>query len=886
MPTHGAPDALSGEGAFRRITSLILAAGSGTRMGAAGQHKVCRPLNGRPVIARAVEAYARCGAGAHVIVVGAMAEQVMQALDGAPGAHAFCRQPRPRGTGHAARMGAQALEATGYADDVLVAAGDKVLEDAPLCRLLATFRRENADMAFLTGPVSDFPTAGRVLTDARGAPVAIAEVFDIARARLLADLRRRTGDGPIPARDVRALALGAFGGERKADRALGALWEDAQHGVALTAEILQAHFPDAFEGLRMGGRDIPLERLEAAREANLSVYLFRAPALYEALAHIGAENAQGEEYLTDTIAALSALGRRIVTVAVERPTEAMAYNTPEEFRRIEQHWRHRAEAGAAPPVRSVSAWQNALESPGFDARLRALYGPNGVDLATKKAMILSALEEYARRFGDGPVAIARAPGRINIMGRHVDHQGGVGNLIAINRDTFAVMGAREDQTVHLCSAEPDAFPPQEFTIPETLQGYAGGDWLSYVDSPDGQAQSAKRRGEWGLYVRAAVARFQAGSARPLRGFQAVVAGDIPIAAGLSSSSALVVATATGLCALNGLSHSPVEFVALCGEAEWYAGTRGGAGDHAAMVFGQRGHVARFAAHPLRLLDSVPLPEDAVFLVCDSHVKARKTDGARDAFNHRVACYHIGRELIRLRRPDLAPRIRHLRDVNAATLGCTPAEIIGLLGELPEVMTRDDVRKALGAEVAEPIFASHAESVGPYPVRAVVIYGLAECARGMAAGDLLRAGDLEAFGRWMNVSHNGDRAVRRTADGAESPFCPGFDGAAMAEWLARAEAGVPEAELAEQPGFYGCGCPAVDAMVDIALAIPGVMGAQISGAGLGGCMMALARRDAIPALERAMAERFYAPRSLTPRMFACVPVAGSGLLQARMRSGEP
>ena len=67
------------------------------------------------------------------------------------------------------------------------------------------------------------------------------------------------------------------------------------------------------------------------------------------------------------------------------------------------------------------------------------------------------------------------------------------------------------------------------------------------------------------------------------------------------------------------------------------------------------------------------------------------------------------------------------------------------------------------------------------------------------------------------------------------------------------------------------------MVDIVGDIDGVYGAQISGAGLGGCIMVLAAPEAQAEVERRLTEHYYAPRAITPLMFRCVPVGGSGLL---------
>ncbi|MCX7424077.1 MAG: hypothetical protein NTW96_00315 [Planctomycetia bacterium] len=54
------------------------------------------------------------------------------------------------------------------------------------------------------------------------------------------------------------------------------------------------------------------------------------------------------------------------------------------------------------------------------------------------------------------------------------------------------------------------------------------------------------------------------------------------------------------------------------------------------------------------------------------------------------------------------------------------------------------------------------------------------------------------------------------------------------------------------------------MVDITSAVPGVVGTQIAGAGLGGCVMILARRDCVEAVAKALASRYYRPAGHCPR----------------------
>src|SRR5207249_7502416 len=83
-----------------------------------------------------------------------------------------------------------------------------------------------------------------------------------------------------------------------------------------------------------------------------------------------------------------------------------------------------------------------------------------------------------------------------------------------------------------------------------------------------------------------------------------------------------------------------------------------------------------------------------------------------------------------------------------------------------------------------------------------------------------------------------------------------------------------AQLHWQPGSYGCSTREVDALVDIACRTPGVLGAQIAGAGLGGCAMVLAEAEAVTGLEQRLTELFYRPKGLPSGAYVCTPAAGS------------
>lgn len=523
-------------------------------------------------------------------------------------------------------------------------------------------------------------------------------------------------------------------------------------------------------------------------------------------------------------------------------------------------------------------WLGAIESgdPGILRAARSLYphSSDHADLFVNRLRRLLAL--YVSRYGNGQVVIARAPGRINLMGRHIDHQGGRCNMMALDRDVLIAAGARGDEWFFAANTEAHRYPECSFHRRQLPGPSEACRWQEFLDAASRRTAKEGVRSGWSVYLEAPLARLSALGRLPDRaGMNLAVDGRIPSAAGLSSSSAIVVAVMEAVCALHGISLDAAEFVELCGEAEWYVGTRGGAGDHAAIKMAAPGHVSQLDFHPFRFSGTAPIPGEYGLLVCNTRIEARKTQGARDQFNHRVACYHLGRQWIYRMHPWLRERVQCLRDLLPDRSGLTQAEVLRIVGGLPNEATREEVRACLGSG-AEAWLGTHADTCGVYPLRGVVLFGLAECARSLRAGDLLREGRMDQLGRLMNVSHDGDRVVRWN-DGAAHPVRMDLSDEAMAKLIAAARDPASSFDLGSVPGYYGCSTPDLDAAVDIARSVQGVVGAQLSGAGLGGCIMVLAHREALDRVAQELAAQWFEPREKEPDVFPCNPSAGSGII---------
>lgn len=222
-------------------------------------------------------------------------------------------------------------------------------------------------------------------------------------------------------------------------------------------------------------------------------------------------------------------------------------------------------------------------------------------------------ELFEDRFGSANGAReAWAPGRVNLIGEHTDY-----NLLpvfpmALQYGIRILFRPRADATVRL-AATAAGCEDRTFEVQTEIPAYSAGDWGNYVKAA---AQALVTR--WGI----------------TRGMDAVVSGNLPMSAGLSSSSAMVVASALALLNANEVAVDRNELADLMAGAEHYVGTRGGGMDQAICLGGKRGHAALIEFAPLKLTP-VPVPANWRFVIAHSMVEARKSAGAREHYNQCV-----------------------------------------------------------------------------------------------------------------------------------------------------------------------------------------------------------------------------------------------------------
>jgi galactokinase len=220
-----------------------------------------------------------------------------------------------------------------------------------------------------------------------------------------------------------------------------------------------------------------------------------------------------------------------------------------------------------------------------------------------------------------------APGRVNLIGEHIDYHGLPVLPMALRQRVNVTFERRQDRLIHaesiwgspswpqpafspLSRTARPAYAPRQFEWRSDLTPVTAGDWENYLRAA---ALAVSRK--WGVGT----------------GINAVVTSDLPAAAGLSSSSALIVAFALALLQANSFGATFEELMEVLPEGEHFVGTRGGGMDHAAALASKEGCASLVGFHPLSVRH-VPIPPDWTFLAADSLVRAEKSGAARERYN--------------------------------------------------------------------------------------------------------------------------------------------------------------------------------------------------------------------------------------------------------------
>ncbi len=530
--------------------------------------------------------------------------------------------------------------------------------------------------------------------------------------------------------------------------------------------------------------------------------------------------------------------------------------------------------------RKVSEWIDMFQTPESDVfeRMRDIYGHDQSLINERKSIFLTALKHFEELYGTHrEVVISRSPGRINLRGMHSEMQHATPNYLTHGREVIMVAGRRDDDLVVLNNVDSERFGPRQFRVSEEMARGKWGNWLEYIDSPGVRQNIESARGDWMNYVKASVLKLQDSfPARRLKGMDVVAFGDAPRGSGMSSSSAVVVSSALAAMAVNDLTMDRRELTVCLGQGEWYVGTRGGFGDHGAMLFGKQGHILHSVFLTIEEMqpEYIPLPQDYQVIIINSCKTSAKSAERLFAYNKTMFAYSMALVLIK----DVLADMRYSREFLSQLdyLGQITPETFGLqriyeiLRALPEQITVAELKKQFPPPEIDSRLDRFFGQLGRFPesveVRGAALWGIAESERSRAFAQLLKAGKIHEAGELMFIGHDGDRLFRFKEDRDPIEFT---DNRVTDDYLdsliADLQSGEPNrlrrAQLARQPGDFDASSLELDTIVEIARHAPGIVGASLTGAGFGGNVLAIGEKsqEVITALRERLLKEYYEPQ---------------------------
>lgn len=360
-------------------------------------------------------------------------------------------------------------------------------------------------------------------------------------------------------------------------------------------------------------------------------------------------------------------------------------------------------------------------------------------------------QELVRRFSrvfpeTTPTFLVRSPGRVNLIGEHVDYADGFVLPIAMSQALYLVVAPASDGTL-------------------VVHTTAGDQTIRFPAANPGPRDAVK----WGNYVRGTVEMLRR-EGITCTGGRLFIHSEVPLGGGVSSSAALEVGTAKAILALAGRTMDPVKMALLARQAEHqYAGSPCGIMDQFICALGREGHALLLDCRS-QAVEHLPMAlGDTVLVVMNTQVKHEVGASQYPVRQKQIA---EGLAVLKASEPGLAS----LRDVATDRLNAC----------------RDRM---------DPVVYRRCRHV------------VSEIERTAHASEVLRANDAAGFGKLMIASH-----VSLRDD-------------------------------------YEVSCEELDALVDLATGIPGVYGARMTGAGFGGCAIALVAGEAEERLHAAIRQRY-------------------------------
>ncbi len=373
-------------------------------------------------------------------------------------------------------------------------------------------------------------------------------------------------------------------------------------------------------------------------------------------------------------------------------------------------------------------------------------------------------QSFASYFNSESEIIVRAPGRVNLIGEHTDYNDGFVLPMAIDHAVWLALRPRDDRTVRLFSLDLEA--DSAFELDSLTKG---SDWIEY---PKSIAYELMKAGY------------------ELRGFDAVMTGDVPRGAGLSSSAAVELAVARAFAAVSGIEWDAPKMAKLSQKAEnEWVGVNCGIMDQMASAACKEGHALFLDCRSLEI-QHAPLPQGVSIVILDTSTRRGLVGSAYN--ERRNQCEEAARWF----------DVKALRDVSVEEFERKTKEEKGL--------SEFSLKRA----------------------RHIVT----ENTRVLEAVKVMKDGNVKRLGELFNASHDSLRDDFEVTNDA------------------------------------------LNIMVNCAREQASCYGARMTGAGFGGCAVALVKEENASEFVNAVSEAYRQRSNMEAAVYVCKPSEGASLVQ--------
>ncbi|KKK16313.1 galactokinase [Aspergillus rambellii] len=448
------------------------------------------------------------------------------------------------------------------------------------------------------------------------------------------------------------------------------------------------------------------------------------------------------------------------------------------------------------------------------------------------------ISQFYKLYSHRPDFVARSPGRVNIIGEHIDYNlydvlptaVSVDVIIAVK---VGVPSTGSESVVKISNVNPEKFPTREFTIPK-----------------DSEIEIDPKKHEWVNYFKAGLLgalkflrKTKADGSFVPASMEVLLDGNVPPGGGISSSAAFVCASTLAVLKANNHNVSKQDLLDLAVVSERAVGVYSGGMDQAASIFSRRGYLLYTQFFPNFEVQHVPVPkaeEELTFLMAQSFVTSNKAETAPRHYNLRVAECTLASIVLAAQNGLRLPKDSSSLGYSLRTFHNELMRKEGRLGDPLEYQidsviqatletltqeqgyTREEMAQLIGITTPE----LEAKYLSSFPVQAERF--------------LLRQRALHCFTEARRVlDFKACLAKAHVLDDRRIRY--------LGQLLNESQASCRDA--------YDCSAPQVDEICDIARRA-GTWGSRLTGAGWGGCTVHMLPQSKVEAVTKALTEEYY------------------------------